>query len=366
MALLQGGKRTATVRADRRSYLLAVDKPAFDQLFLKNPKAIEYFARVLSKRLAGVTRAERIRRATTTISVASPHGLKGETVCAFTLAVLLKQLTRTEVVYVEVRPSDEAADPTVLDLLADSLSSAAGKYTLPQQSEGPTHLKITVPNGLDEARYGDLLSNLASRLSDQFSFIVLDLGSGVPGLIQSAPAYSDVFVTIVDSPDDETGIRDPRSMKVYKVINLFNPTIAPAADQQQRAVRHPVQSDFRGVDGGGEPADQPASAVRGGTAALPARAQAARHLHRSGARRRRRIRARPPRRAQGARGGWPARRPRRRLQPRLDRRDRVRGRTAGSRHDRHRARARCQAQFPLRLGSRPSSRNPAFSPASAF
>ncbi|HWF85670.1 MAG TPA: cyclic nucleotide-binding domain-containing protein, partial [Vicinamibacterales bacterium] len=86
MALLQGGKRTATVRADRRSYLLAVDKPAFDQLFLKNPKAIAYFARVLSKRLAGVTRAERIRRATTTISVASPHGLKGESVCAFALA----------------------------------------------------------------------------------------------------------------------------------------------------------------------------------------------------------------------------------------------------------------------------------------
>ena len=93
MALLQGGMRTATVKAARRAPLLAVDKAAFDQLFLKNPKAIEYFARILSKRLAGVTRAERIRRATTTISVASPHGHKGETVVAFSLAVLLKMLT---------------------------------------------------------------------------------------------------------------------------------------------------------------------------------------------------------------------------------------------------------------------------------
>jgi len=83
MALLQGGKRTATVKAARRAPLLAIDKPAFDQLFLTNPKAIEYFARVLSKRLAGVTRAQRIRRATTTISVASLQGLMGETIVAF-------------------------------------------------------------------------------------------------------------------------------------------------------------------------------------------------------------------------------------------------------------------------------------------
>jgi NTE family protein len=227
MALLQGGKRTATVRADRRARLLAIDKPAFDQLFLKNAKAIEYFARVLSKRLAGVTRGDRIRRATTTISVASPHGLKGESVCAAALAGLLKQLTRTEVVYVEVRPTDEAPEPSVLDLLSDNLNSAARKYTLPPQGEGPTQLKITVPIDLDEARYGDLVSNLVSRLSAHFSFIVFDLGSRAPGLIESAPAYSDVFITIVDSPDDETGVSDPRAMKIYKVINLFNPTSRP-------------------------------------------------------------------------------------------------------------------------------------------
>jgi NTE family protein len=227
MALLQGGKRTATVRADRRAQLLAIDKPAFDHLFLKNPKAIEYFARVLSKRLAGVTRAERIRRATTTISVASPHGLRGETICAFSLAVLLRQLTKTEVVYVDVRPSQEAPEPSVLDLLSDSLSTAARKYTLPQQDDGPTQLKITVPPDLDEVRYGDLVSNLVSRLSDQFSFIVFDLGSRTPGLIESAPAYSDVFVAIVDSPEDGIGIADTRSMKTYKVVNLFNATSRP-------------------------------------------------------------------------------------------------------------------------------------------
>jgi len=227
MALLQGGKRTATVNAARRAHLLAIDKPAFDHLFLKNPKSIEYFARVLSKRLAGVTRAERIRRATTTISVASPHGLKGETILAFSLAVLLKELTKTEVVFVEVRPSDAAPDPNVLDLLSDNIGAASAKYEPSRRETGPTQLRITVPSDLNEARYGDLVSNLVSRLSDHFSFIVFDLGSSAPGLIESAPAYSDVFVTIVNSPDEGSGITNPRSMKTHKVINLFNPGSRP-------------------------------------------------------------------------------------------------------------------------------------------
>jgi CRP-like cAMP-binding protein len=111
MALLQGGKRTATVKAARRSRLLAVDKPAFDTLFLSNPKAIEYFARVLSQRLAGVTRGDRIRRATTTVSVASRKGLTGETLVAFSLASILKEVTRTEVIYVDLAGAGVEPEP---------------------------------------------------------------------------------------------------------------------------------------------------------------------------------------------------------------------------------------------------------------
>ncbi len=247
MALLQGGKRTATVKAARRAQLLAVDKPAFDQLFLKNPKAIEYFARVLSKRLAGVTRAERIRRATTTISVASPEGLKGETLLAFSLAVLLKDRTKTEVVYVEVRPGDEA-DPAVLDLLSDSLNSASRKLRIPRGGEQPMQLQITVPPGLNDAKYGDLLSNLVSKLSDHFSFIVIDLGSRAEDLIESAPAYSDVFITIVNRPGDPTGVPDPRSMTGLQGDQPLQSGVTPAANQQQRAVRDPAERGFHGAD----------------------------------------------------------------------------------------------------------------------
>src|SRR5262249_17277547 len=116
MALLQEGKRTATVTVARRARLLAINKPAFDHLFLRRPKAIESFARVLSKRLAGVTRAERIRRATTAIAIGSRASLKGETLIAQSLAHLLKRITGTEVVSIEVRPGHEAAHLGVLNL----------------------------------------------------------------------------------------------------------------------------------------------------------------------------------------------------------------------------------------------------------
>jgi NTE family protein len=71
------------------------------------------------------------------------------------------------------------------------------------------------------------VSNLVSRLSDSFSFIVIDLGSETPGLIESASAYTDVFVAIVDAPGEDPGLGEVRSMKVHRVINLFNPTSRP-------------------------------------------------------------------------------------------------------------------------------------------
>ncbi|MCX6543997.1 MAG: cyclic nucleotide-binding domain-containing protein [Acidobacteria bacterium] len=229
MALLQGGKRTATVTAARRARLLAIDKPAFDQLFLKNPKAIEFFARVLSKRLAGVTRAERLRRATTTITVGSRPGLKGGTLIAFSLAVLLKQITTTEVIYVEVLAGRETQDPTTLDLLSDSLDAAPRKFVPPpaRLGGGPVVLRVALPPGLGSAAYGDLLSNLVSKLSDVFSFIVIDFGAETAGLIGSASAYSDVYVALVDKPNEEPGVGDPRKMKMFRVINLVNPNSRP-------------------------------------------------------------------------------------------------------------------------------------------
>jgi NTE family protein len=227
MALLQEGKRTATVTVARRSHLLAIDKPAFDQLFLKRPKAIEYFARVLSKRLALVTRAERIRRATTAIAVGSRAGLKGKTLVAQSLARLLKRITATEVVSVEVRPPSEASQPGVLRLASGEFAREPGRWAPSNENDAPTQLKIALPADLDRGAYGDLMSNMVATLSESFSFIVFDLGSHTTPLLESASAFADVFVGVVDRGDEDAGPSDLRSTKLYRVVNLFNPTSPP-------------------------------------------------------------------------------------------------------------------------------------------
>ncbi|OFW18792.1 MAG: hypothetical protein A3H97_04450 [Acidobacteria bacterium RIFCSPLOWO2_02_FULL_65_29] len=229
MALLQGGKRTATVTVSRRSKLLEVDKDAFDELFLKNPKAIEYFARVLSKRLAGLTRGDRGRRTTTMISVASKQGRKGETLLSVAIASVLKKLTGTEVLCVEVRPGSESNNSSIASLLSDGIEAVPSKIvrSMTEQASGPALLRVVLPADLTARAYGDLLSNMVSKLSDSFSFIVFDLGSDTPGLIESANEYSDIFVAIVDGPDDDPGVERRRSLKVHRVINLFNPTSRP-------------------------------------------------------------------------------------------------------------------------------------------
>ena len=227
MALLQEGKRTATVTVARRARLLEIDKPAFDHLFLRRPKAIEYFARVLSKRLAGVTRAERIHRTTTAIAVGSRAGLKGESLIAQSLALLLKRITGTEVAYVEVRPGREVSLPDVLNLASDDYDRAPDRWAPPNDHGRTTTVKMALPVNLDRASCGDLMSNIVAKLSDSFSFIVFDLGSHSLGLIESVPAFADVFVALVDRGDDDPGLPDPRSTKVHRVVNLFNPTSPP-------------------------------------------------------------------------------------------------------------------------------------------
>ena len=227
MALLQEGKRTATVTVARRARLIEIDKPAFDHLFLRRPKAIEYFARVLSKRLAGVTRAERIHRATTAIAVGSRAGLKGESLIALSLAKLLKRITEAEVAYVEVRPSSEASQPGVLNPAAGDIDRAPDRWAPPNERGRVTVLKMALPVSLDRTVCGDLMSNIVARLSDSFSFIVFDLGSHAQGLIESAPSFADVFVALVDRGDDDPGLPDLGSTKVHRVVNLFNPTSPP-------------------------------------------------------------------------------------------------------------------------------------------
>lgn len=225
MALLQGGKRSATVKVSRRARLLSLDKHAFDALFLKNPKAIEYFARVLSKRLASVTRGERAHRATTTISVASRQGVRGRELVAAALAQVLKDLTGADVLLVEARLA-RSQDKMVAELLSDDFAVVPAKIArdLTTDASVPAFLKVGVRPDVPRELYGERASNLISKLSSFFSFMVFDLGSDIEGLADEVREFSDVFIEVVDTLD--VPLPTPPadgSMKTYRVLNLFNP-----------------------------------------------------------------------------------------------------------------------------------------------
>jgi NTE family protein len=133
------------------------------------------------------------------------------------------------VIYVEVRPGGKAPDSAMFDPLADGLDEVHLKFASTPGCDGggPTSLTIALHAGLDAEAYGLLLSNVVSKLSETFSFIVLDLGSETPGLTESARSYSDAFVALLDKPGDDPGVGDPRSMRVFRVLNLYNRTTRP-------------------------------------------------------------------------------------------------------------------------------------------
>src|SRR3989442_481955 len=165
MAILQGGKRTATIKASRRARLLALQKADFEKLFLKNPKAIEYFARVLCKRLASVTKGEDARKATMVISVGGRPGLKGKTMVASALAGVLKDLTGVDILLLRARPGYQGQQPLISDLLSDELEMVPEKIKgqLAVDQSGATLLDIGVSLDKPKSVYGERASNLVSK-----------------------------------------------------------------------------------------------------------------------------------------------------------------------------------------------------------
>ena len=110
MVLLQGGKRTASVVVSRRARLVTLDRASFNSLFLKNPKALEYFTRVLCKRVANANKGDVVRKSTMAISIGSAReNLQGKTMLSKALAAVLHDLTGSQVLL--VRLSSDPAGP---------------------------------------------------------------------------------------------------------------------------------------------------------------------------------------------------------------------------------------------------------------
>lgn len=108
MVLLQGGRRTASVMVTRRAHLVTLDRASFNSLFLKNPKALEYFTRVLCKRIADANKGGVVRKSTMAISISSSRAdLRGKTMLAKALAAVLFDLTGSQVLVIGVSSDSE-------------------------------------------------------------------------------------------------------------------------------------------------------------------------------------------------------------------------------------------------------------------
>src|SRR5712691_4148753 len=117
MSLLLGGKRAATVTAARSARLLALNRAAFERYFLHNAKVLEYFSKVLTRRLATMARGDSVARRTTTLAVTAAPGLRGKTLVATSVAAVLGDVSGREAVHVFLHAGRERhGGPSLGDL----------------------------------------------------------------------------------------------------------------------------------------------------------------------------------------------------------------------------------------------------------
>ncbi len=223
MALLQGGKRTASVVVARRAKLVTLDRSSFNSLFLKNPKALEYFTRVLCKRVADANKGSVVRKSSMAIGISSARAnLHGKTMLSRALAAVLHDLTGSDtlVVHLSTDPAEQNAQ-----IPQPGASGDAWERALDRIAEGVYALNAPIPSGQDLNYYAECGSSLISRFTERFPFIIFDINADHRGVMEAVDLFSDVYIEIGDTAEppkksDASG----KMMKYFRVVNRYNMT----------------------------------------------------------------------------------------------------------------------------------------------
>jgi NTE family protein len=231
MALLQGGKRTASVVAARRAQLVTLDRTSFNSLFLKNPKALEYFTRVLCKRVADANKGDVVRKSTMTISVGSTReNLHGKTMLSKALAAVMHDITGVDILLVHVSADESGPQAELAEILAGGKGSSGDAIdrAIKTVHDGVSILDVPARSGLDKNYYAERASNLISRFSERFPFIIFDMNVEPRGIMEAMDMFSDVYIEMVDTAQPPTKKDEAagKKMKHFRVVNRFNPTSA--------------------------------------------------------------------------------------------------------------------------------------------
>ena len=224
MALLSEGKRTATVKADRVTELLELDRVSFNRFLATNAKVLQYFSTLLARRLAAAHRGGVHRRPNTVVAVSALPGLKGKSLITEALGSFLREYANAEVLMVRTAPvSGSTASGGTLLSLADCERLPADHIRSAVRTEaGAPELTVVVGHEplADVVRGFDAL---VAKLDATFPFVVIDLGTRPASLAECARQVGDISVEIVQHADPGEDPSARRSPRVYRVVNLVNP-----------------------------------------------------------------------------------------------------------------------------------------------
>jgi NTE family protein len=209
MSLLYSGRRANTVTAARASRLLALDKADFDRWFRTNPKVVEYFSKVLCRRLAAATHDRAASRRCTVVGVTGPAELSGRTVVAASLAGLLRAFSGHDTVLLQIGASTDGGGGGLATLrhapsrVRSALVSRGGLATV---AVGGTRLD-------GPEAYADALVAMVGDLGASFRYVVLDVASALPAAAAASEEVCDVVVRLASAPA-------PGGARGHTVVNL--------------------------------------------------------------------------------------------------------------------------------------------------
>jgi NTE family protein len=230
MALLTGGKRSATVTVARGGKLLVLDRTTFERYFRRNPKVLEYFARVLSQRLVATSRGEGIAKQTLAVGVTGRRGLKGKSLVASALAGFLKDFSGREVLLLQTSSRASRRGPRpVLPLLSGFAQAPIDriKNELKPGGAEPTLLTVEVDPAGSAEFFAECFSALIAKVSDIFPYVVLDLACEPATLSRCADEVCDVAIELVAQAEPGAAAEEGAHTRRYRVLNLYNRESSP-------------------------------------------------------------------------------------------------------------------------------------------
>jgi NTE family protein len=222
MVMLQGGRRTASVVVSRRARVVTLDRASFKRLFLKNPKALEYFTRVLCKRIADANKGHVARKSMIAISIGSAReDLQGKTMLSNALAAVLHHLTGSQILLVRLSSHAAGRKDKSAEVLAGS--SYALDHAVKTVAEGVFTLDASTRPDRDVNYYVEYGSSLISRFSERFPFIIFDINEQPRGMMEAIDLFSDVYIEIGDTAEPpKKADSSEKKMKCFRVVNRFN------------------------------------------------------------------------------------------------------------------------------------------------